>query len=471
MGLAEVTPAGHTARWRGVLNETWRLNRVHAGPETTRAYQRLAESYPNTRLISFPSGERSGSWVAPEAWEVGRARLVGPDGDVIVDTSDQPLGVFAYSPPFTGRVSLQELQAHLFSDPGRPAATPFHFRNQYRHPVVEWGFCLPHEARARLREGEYAVEIDSRFIPGNLEMVEQVHRGSSADALLLVGHFDHPAQCNDGLVGCLAGHEALTRLAGTDTRLTYRMLSTIEIVGSVFYAEREAAANQVREALFVATAGANAEIAYQTSVSERAFVDRAMRQVLRHAAPGATIRPFRSLFGNDEIAFEAPGVAIPCGSLSRYPYAEYHTSDDTPAAVSDTNFEAVVEMILQLIEIAERNSVFSARFTGLPRLASPELNLYLGPPTMSGAAQAADDTVHRVLARLQSEASRSSALAASANFFRLMNLVAPLADGSHSVLDLAERADVPFAVAAAYTDLWVERGLLEKVWRSPFPAR
>ena len=93
------------------------------------------------------------------------------------------------------------------------------------------------------------------------------------ESLLLIGHFDHPYMCNDGLVGCLAGHEALSRFSSGKTKLTYRMLSTVEIVGSVFYAERLAKENNVKEGLFVASSGADAPIVYQTSFKGNSVVD------------------------------------------------------------------------------------------------------------------------------------------------------------------------------------------------------
>ena len=457
--------------WRTVLLDLWPRDRVHVGPEMAKAYARLAEAYPNTRLFGYESGARSGTWVVPQAWEVGRARLVGPDGTIIADRKDHPLHVFAYSPPFTGTVSRAELERHLLSDPTRPHAIPFHFRNQYRHWAPEWGFCLPHRVHEALSDGQYRVEIETELKPGRMEMVEQVHAGEQASSLLFVGHFDHPAMCNDGLVGCLAGHEALTRLAGRRTRLTYRMLSTVEIIGSVFYAEHEAQRNGVREALFVSASGARAPLAYQFSSSGRAFVDRAVTHLLSYFDPGAPIKPFRTLVGNDEVAFDVGGVGIPCGSIARFPFAEYHTSDDTPDAVNDRNFEQVVTLLLHLIDICENNAHLTRRFAGLPCLSSPTLDLYLSPPTMSGIVQDVNAVAKRLMERLPDEMARAAALASGVRFFDLMNLLPTMAEGDHTTLDLAERAGVPFAVAHAYTDMWVEKGLLIKEWVNPFPER
>ena len=81
------------------------------------------------------------------------------------------------------------------------------------------------------------MDIRTSFSKGKLEMAEDVHFGKNDDSFLFVGHFDHPQMCLDGLIGCLAGHELLHRLKKQKTKLTYRMLSTVEIIGSVFYAK------------------------------------------------------------------------------------------------------------------------------------------------------------------------------------------------------------------------------------------
>jgi aminopeptidase-like protein len=154
-----------------------------------------------------------------------------------------------------------------------------------------------------------------------MEMAEQIHSGRNSDSLLFVGHFDHPDMCLDGLAGCLAGHEAVARLSERRTQLTYRMLSTVEIIGSAFYAERELPSRSVRQALFVATAGACAPLCYQESFTGQASTDRVVRHVLRHSAPDAMIYPFREgPLGNDEIAYDVAGVNVPAGSLMRAPF-------------------------------------------------------------------------------------------------------------------------------------------------------
>ena len=216
-----------------------------------------------------------------------------------------------------------------------------------------------------------------------MEMVEQVHRGTSANSILLVGHFDHPYMCNDGLVGCLAGHEVLRRLGTRKTHFTYRMLSTIEIVGSVFYAKHLAAKHHIREGLFVATAGADAPLLYQMSSSENSQIDRILKHLGPYFSESVAFASFRQGgLGNDETAFDVHGVDIPCSSLQRDPFDQYHTDLDTPEHVSVANFESQVDLILKVIDVLEANQLLIPKFSGLPCLSRPEIDLYLPSPTI-----------------------------------------------------------------------------------------
>ena len=42
--------------------------------------------------------------------------------------------------------------------------------------------------------------------------------------------------------------------------------------------------------------------------------------------------------GNDEIAFEVPGISIPCASIHRGPHPNYHTHLDDFSCFSNSSF-------------------------------------------------------------------------------------------------------------------------------------
>ena len=457
------------SRWQNALEVLADRNRTHVNSDTSSAYRDLMSIYENCEVFGFPSGAECSHWIVPPAWEVDHAVLRGPDGSVLADWHQHKLSVYTYSPPYKGQVELEQLHDHLFSIPDKPERIPFHFRNQYRHWDPDWGFCMPHHVRENLQPGLYEVDIATRFEPGTMEMVEQCHHGRLDDSVLLVGHFDHPAMCNDGLVGCIAGHEIVSRLAGRETNLTYRMLSTVEIIGSVFYAAHHAPARGIRHAMFIATAGADAPINYQTTFDGATTVDRAMKHVFQHFVSREerdNIQDFRmGPLGNDEIAFDVGGPNIPCGVLLRGPFAQYHTDADNIDAVDADKFEQQVELALAGIDILERNATLNRKFDGLPCLSNPELNLYLAPAMISNVR--ATDGGHPAFEGCSENARR--AIAENPDALHHMHEVLPaMCEGNFTTLDVAERAGLPFEIVDIYTDLWCKHGLLEKVWLNPF---
>jgi aminopeptidase-like protein len=210
---------------------------------------------------------------------------------------------------------------------------------------------------------------------------------------------------------------------------------------------------------------------YQTSARGRSRLDRIVAHLLRHYAPDTRIAPFRSVFGNDEIAFDVAGVNVPCGSLSRFPYRHYHSASDTPSAVDDEGFEAFVGLVLRIIDVLENDDLLVPRFSGLPCLADPAIDLYLSPPRVSGVAVDSASAYGKLMERLPDDESRAIAGRATDRFFALMNAIPARADGSASVLDIAEAVDLPFAVVETYIGMWKEKGLLDTVWRNPFDDR
>ena len=161
---------------------------------------------------------------------------------------------------------------------------------------------------------------------------------------------------NDGLAGCIAANEVIRRLADRKTRFTYVSLNAVEIVGSTAYCDFEKEKiDKTQEALFVALAGNKAPFAYQTSnYPQGSLIDRVIKHMLKWRQPEALIAGFREIMGNDEISFETPGVSIPCGSILRWPFEEYHTSDDNFENLSLEAMEETIAFLLDFVEIPGR---------------------------------------------------------------------------------------------------------------------
>jgi aminopeptidase-like protein len=69
--------------------------------------------------------------------------------------------------------------------------------------------------------------------------------------------------------------------------------------------------------------------------------------------------PFFSHYGNDEYVFDSIQVGIPTLSLQKYPFAEYHTSNDHPSRLKDSELRRAYDIILYMVDVAERDAVYT----------------------------------------------------------------------------------------------------------------
>lgn len=452
-------------RWWSALLDIWHLNRAHVGTDISIGYRRLKKYYKDIKIFGYHSGKIVNGWEIPHGWDVKNATLKSIKGKIIASWKKNKLCLWMYSPKFKGVVSKKDLMKRLFFDKKRPNRTLWHFRNQYNFWKSEWGFSLPYNSIKNLKDKKYVVEINSKFFKSKMEMAEQVHRGIKKESILFIGHFDHPQMCLDGLVGCLAGHEVLERLKGKKTRYTYRMLSTVEIIGSVFYAKYKLKKNKIKQALFLATSGAHQKLHYQTSFGKNNIIDRASRECLKYFEKGFKTSDFRKgPLGNDEVAFDVGGVDIPCGSLCRAPFKTYHTDLDIPSGVSKKKFEETVLLIEEIIFTIDNNCYIKRNFKGLPRLSSKKNNLYLSPASVSGVKQKFNDKIFDTLFKDIHAKQYKYLLNNTNKFNHLMNSIPNLANGDKTILDIAEINNIPFRFVYNYLLLWEKKGLIKKKW-------
>jgi len=353
-----------------LINELWFLRRDIVSDDFDRALQRLAQEVPMT-IHAYPSGEPCWTWRVPEKWTCQEAYLETLDGIRLLDYADHPLHVVSYSLPFEGVVSRAELLEHLHVHPRLPEAIPFVFKYYQR----DWGLCTSQARRDSLQDDAYRVVIRTSFTPGALKVGEVIIPGASDETFVLVAHLCHPAMVNDDLSGGVVGLEA-TRLLleRSDLHYTYRLLILPETIGSVAYlSHNEDLIPRMAGGLFLEMLGNDSPHALQGSFQPQSQADRCLSAALPGLDPAGYLGSYRGIIDNDERQFNAPGVRVPMLSLSRVqapkasglpPYAEYHSSLDTPAIVTQERLEASRDVVLGLVEAWERNQYAVNQFKG-----------------------------------------------------------------------------------------------------------
>ena len=310
-------------------------------------------------IHEIPCGETVFDWTVPEEWNITEAWIKNPAGDKVVDFADSNLHVLNYSTPIRGTFSFAELRPHLHTLPARPKAIPY--RTSYYKR--DWGFCLSQAAFDRLDQtARYEVLIDSSLNPrGSLTLADQIHRGSSAQEILLSTYCCHPSLANDNLSGLLLSVLLFRHIAQRPTRYTYRLVVVPETIGVIAYLARfQAEIRNVIGGAVITTVGGPGNFGLKSSFDPASVVERAARLTLEQAGPGWIDYPFVP-DGSDERQYSSPGFRIPTITICKdkyYEYPEYHTSDDNLVFMKAENLFATLQLYVRWFECLEMNAVY-----------------------------------------------------------------------------------------------------------------
>ena len=109
--------------------------------------------------MKYPSGKKVFDWTVPKEWLIKDA-YIKHDGKKILDLKKNSLHVLNYSAPINKTMSLGELNKHLYSIKKKPNVVPY-VTSYYKK---NFGFCLEHNKRKKLKGKNYQVVINSKFI-------------------------------------------------------------------------------------------------------------------------------------------------------------------------------------------------------------------------------------------------------------------------------------------------------------------
>ena len=446
-----------------LITKIHHLNRVHVSSDMTKAFKIIKNNYKNCKIYSFKSGSKVGLWTIPKSWEVINAYLKDSKNKIILDYKKNPLCLWSYSDSFKGKVTFKELLNHIIYSIKKPKATIFHFRLQYRHWEKQWGFSIPYKKFLKLnKKSSFYINIKTIKKNSELNGLEQTHEGIYKQSILFVGHLDHPFTTNDGLAGCISGHEILKKIEKVKTKMTYRMLSSVEIIGSIFYAKKKIKNKNIINALFLGMPGADSNLAYNMSFYGKSYSDDIFDYLGK--TYNFKINKFREGPGNDEIAFDAPGVKIPCGSFTREIFKNYHTDFDTPKNLNKQNFLEYQNILLSFINIVEKNSLVIPASDGLTCLSHPKLNLYLNAQFSQITDPDKNNFIWNFLPKTKKNDDRL--------FIKLNALMDYLCAMQYpeTTLNISRKLRLPFDLVDYYTDLLKGKKIIKKRWHKFFKS-
>ena len=409
-----------------LVNTLWSKRRDIISDGYDESIEHISRLIP-LEIHKIPSGTKCWTWTVPEKWSVKQAFIEDLDGNRILDLDHHPLHVVSYSLSIDKVITREELMKHLHTNPKRPGAIPFEFKYYER----DWGFCIQHDRLKEFTKDKYKVIIDSKFEKGTLKVGDCTIKGETDKTIVLVAHLCHPAMANDDLTGVAVLVDIAKELKKKNNFYSYKMLFLPETIGSVAYlSQNEGILPNLQYGIFLEMLGNDNIHALQLTRQGNTRLDKIARYVMKKKLADFREGPFVKIVPNDEKVFNGPGVDIPMISISRFPYPEYHTSDDNMDIISKDKLTESRDLILEVLNIMDNDYI--------PK------RLFKGPLFLSGHGLWVDYRINRALQQ------------------NIRQIILRL-EGDKSIFDIAEDLQMEFAEVLNFANKLYDRGLIKKV--------
>ena len=416
--------------------ELWPINRSITGEGVRETLKKISAHLPSLQIKSVRSGTKVFDWTVPNEWSVKKAYIITPSGEKICDFSKNNLSLIGYSASFKGTVNLSELKKHLYTLPDQPNAIPY-ITSYYEQ---KWGFCLSQKQFDSLENGNYEVIIDSKLFDGVLNYGELFIKGKSEKEIFLSTYICHPSMANNEL----SGPTVVTFLTKWlqeigETNFSYRIIFIPETIGSITYLSLnfEDMKNKIFAGFNVSCVGDNRAYSYVPSRNGNTLSDLVAKHVLKWTDPNFIEYSWLDR-GSDERQYCAPGIDLPIASILRTKYGkydEYHTSlDNFDNVVTPNGLNGGYWVLRKALEAIEKNKFYKTNVMCEPQMS--KRNLY---PTISTKENYRQTKV------------------------RTMMNVITYCDNNHSLLEIAEKINVPIWDIYEHVEKLVENDLISEV--------
>lgn len=413
-----------------LLEEMSVLPRMIVSPGLDQTFEIIKREMPGVIIHEYPSGTECEDWIVPLSWRVTEGFIKDDSGTVIASLDESILFVAPYSEPIDGWFTKDEIKKHLTTRPDRPDAFALEHRNAYDYQLIDWGITLPFNRWQLLSEGRYHVKIEVERKTGTMKVAEYFLHGERQETICICAHIDE--LCNDDLSGCITAMELMHYIENlTKRQYSYQMLLVPEMIGCLFFVHQNFDKIAKTIGMFnLETIGAGDKWHLKRAFQSNTRMERILRSaMLKTGIPFNEITFFEG-YVNDERVFAWPAINIPGVALQRFPFQQYHTSDDTPSIVSGENFIQALEILEYCVNIVENDYVPEYINKLQPWLT--KRNLYFD------SKQNTD------------------------NYLKFNNTVLYNINGNNSILDLAGLAQLNFFDVYGYLNKFLEQGLLRK---------
>lgn len=344
--------------------------------ETLSYFQKLN---PTLTMQTFQTGQDVFDWTIPKEWKITDAYIEHESGQRFAEFSKHNLHVLGYSAPINGSFSREELMPYVYTQEDQPDWIPY-VTSYYKE---RWGFCMSHNERESMPEGQYKVVIDSQLFDGELNLADAVIKGKVDDEIFFSSYVCHPSMANNELSGPVL-LSALMKYVTEEIKspkYSYRFVLLPETIGSIAYLSKnwQEMKKKTLAGFNLSCVGDERSYSHVQSPNGDTLADEALSSALIGLENVETYSFLTR--GSDERQYCAPGIRLPMCGFCRTKYGvypEYHTSADDFSVVTQKGLNGSFEVMKNIIDAFECGMHPRANVLCEPQLG--KRNLY---PTIS----------------------------------------------------------------------------------------
>ncbi len=324
---------------------------------------KILKNYLPFKINRYPSNKKIFDWKVPLEWNINDGYIKNSEGKKILNFKDNNLHILNYSSPIRKSLNLKALNKNLHSIPKQPNAIPY-VTSYYKK---NWGFCLSHNQRRKLKNDKYYAYIDSSFKKGFIEWGEYLLKKNTndksikKDTILISSYLCHPSLANNELSGPLIQLLLYERIRRWKKRkYNYLFVINPETIGSICFIHKNQKflVDRVQcGVVLTCLGGPKKNLSYKLSRKSNSTLDRFFIKLNKKKK--LEIRKF-DINGSDERQYCSSELNLPIGQLGRTlygEYKEYHTSNDNKKFVRLEKFISTANEINRFFKSFENRQL------------------------------------------------------------------------------------------------------------------
>jgi len=424
-----------------LFNELFPILRSITGAGYIKSLNILSR-YIKFKKIKYPSGKKIFDWTVPKEWVIKDA-YVKAGGKKIIDLKKNNLHIVNYSSPVNKMMSLSQLDKHLYSIKERPKIIPY-VTSYYKK---QFGFCIEHQKRQKLKDVDYQVVIDSKFINGNVVNGISEIKGETKKTILISSYLCHPSMANNELSGPLTMVGLYDKIKRWKNRqYNYLFLINPETIGSLCFLSnyKEFLKNNLDSGLVLTCLGGpKKKLTYKKSRVGTSSLDKIFTNLSNDGK--VRLREFDPTGGSDERQYCASELNLPVGQVARTVYGEfyqYHTSADNKKLMQ---ISQVIKSVSEIESILKTNDGLYAlkRYMPYCELQLGKRDLY---PNINSSG---------------TRNSSSDSLLKNRKQLNILLYILSYADGKNNIVDISNRSGFTLAEVKTVLNMCIKKKFIK----------